>query len=231
MSQRFSHLVFDLDDTILDTTGVLIPQASAEACAAMIEAGLKADVASCVRVRTELAKSGVRNDVFSEVARHFGVKPSAQEADVARIGSARFYNRKVDPSITLIPAAREMLRDLQSRYGLHLVTAGDTATQKAKINALKLHELFDTISVVDTHDGTRKGDAFLSIQNKTGAKPEAYLSIGNRLDAEIADAKKLHWMTCWVRYGEHSGDHPRNEFEKPDFNIESIEELIAACRL
>ena len=85
--------------------------------------------------------------------------------------------------------------------------------------------------MIDYRTGRRKGDAFAAIHHYSKQAPELHLSIGNRLDSDIADAKRLGWKTCWVRYGEHADDRPQNEFETADYTIEGIEELVAACRL
>ncbi|MEK7357261.1 MAG: HAD family hydrolase [Bdellovibrionota bacterium] len=227
----FKHLVFDLDDTILDTYGQLVPQASRDACEAMITAGLKTDLASCMRLREELGRSGGRGDTYGAIVARFGVDGGLDPALVAAKGSDAFYNRRVTGGISLFPGTREMLRDLKTKYGLHLVTAGQEKTQVSKVETLKLGELFDSIHVIDYRTGRRKGDAFAAIQDHTKLPASAHLSIGNRLDSDIADAKRLGWKTCWVRYGEHAEDSPQNEFEKADFAIDRIEELLVKCRL
>lgn len=227
----FDQLVFDLDDTLLDTYGLLVPRASRDACQAMISAGLDTDLETCLRVREELGRTGGRGDTYGEIVARFGVRGEANAADVAARGSDAFYNRRVTGDLSLFPGAREMLRDLKSRYGLHLVTASQEKTQHSKIEALKLGELFDSIHVIDYRTGRRKGDAFAAIQHFSKAPAEKHLSIGNRLESDIADAKRLGWTTCWVRYGEHADDRPQNEFERADYEIDRIEELVAACRL
>ncbi|MES2963991.1 MAG: HAD family hydrolase [Bdellovibrionota bacterium] len=227
----FSHLVFDLDDTLLDTYGLLVPQASRDACTAMIAAGLSTDLTPCMNLREELGRSGGRGDVYGEIVARFGVRAGAEPSAVAAKGSDAFYNRRVSGELSLFRGAREMLRELKSRYELHLVTAGQEKTQHSKIEALNLGEIFQSIHVIDYRTGRRKGDAFAAIQHYSKLAPDLHLSIGNRLDSDIADAKRLGWKTCWVQYGEHADDSPQNEFETADYTIDGIEELVVACRL
>jgi len=227
---RFDHLIFDLDDTLLDTYGQLVPQASKEACARMIEAGLATDLQSCLLAREEIAQTESRRHLFESLVQKFGTRGKSAQ-DVADEGFKAFYDRKVETSISLFPGLRDMLHDLKARYGLHLVTAGHPDTQSEKLKILELRGHFDTVTIVNTFASETKLQAFEKIARATGGKPERHLSVGNRLDTDIAPAKHLGWQTCWVQYGEYAKSKPANDFEKPDFTIKKITELISACRL
>jgi FMN phosphatase YigB (HAD superfamily) len=224
-------LIFDLDDTLLDTYGQLVPQASKEACTVMIEQGLGTDLASCLKAREEIAQSSARTDLFPNLVARFGVSNGAETKAVADAGFKAFYDRKVESSIALFPGLRDMLHDLKDKYGLHLVTAGHPETQEEKLRLLDLRALFDSTTIVNTFIHETKGQAFRAIAKRTGSSASNHLSIGNRLDTDIAPAKILHWATCWVQYGEYARSVPQNDFEKPDFTIKSIRELISTCRL
>ncbi len=53
---NFEIITFDLDDTLLDTSAELIPNAAKEACHAMIGGGLVCDLQTCLRVRDEFLR-------------------------------------------------------------------------------------------------------------------------------------------------------------------------------
>lgn len=234
-TNRFEHLVFDLDDTLLDTYRQLIPHAAKEACNAMINAGLKVDTESCLQARDTFLRSEwraeERGSVYTYLVDRFGVRDGADGKEVEKAGYDAFHNRDVEPDISLFPGARELLHDLRSKYILHLVTAGHEATQRMKILILGLESTFDSIHIVDPSKGQTKGDAFKAIMAETRSHPSKMLSIGNRLDTDIAEAKRLGWKGCWIRYGEHAGTRPSNNNEAPDFSISNIQELVLACRL
>ncbi len=227
----FAHLVFDLDDTLLDTSRQLLPRASRDACAAMIVAGLEATLEQCGKAWDEHHVSQDRHEIFTHLVEHFGVRGGSDAASVAQRGFHAFYNRKVESTISMFPKMREMLLDLHKNYGIHLVTAGNRATQDEKIRILKISNLFDGIYHIDPSRGEFKRDAFNRIMSKTACPPEQYLSIGNRIDSDIAEAKALGWKTCWVRYGEHSSMLPTSALEEPDFVIDMTNELIEKCHL
>lgn len=226
----FDHLIFDLDDTLLDTHGLLVPQASREACARMIEVGLAADLNSCLQAREEIAQTEGRLHLFESIVQKFGTRGRPAQ-DVADAGFKAFYDRKVESNLTLFPGLRDVLHDLRGRYGLHLVTAGHPDTQEEKLKILDVKGLFDTVTIVNTFARETKGQAFQKIARLSHGEARRHLSIGNRLDTDIAPAKKIGWSTCWVRYGEYARSKPETDFEKPDFMIDKITELVSACRL
>ncbi len=231
MNSKFDALVFDLDDTLLDTYRLLLPQASKEACQVMIESGLKAELADCLRARDEFAQVEGRAQLFEKLTSHFGVRAEVNIDHVASRGLRAFYDRRVESNIDLFSGAREMLCELKKRYAVHLVTSGHPNTQSEKLEILNLKPLFDSVAVVNTLANELKSQAFQKIQKQSGFAPDRFLSIGNRLDTDIAPAKRLGWSTCWVRYGEYARCTPANSFENADVVINNINQLATACQL
>lgn len=227
----FDHLVFDLDDTLLDTYRQLVPQASREACERMIESGLSTDLQSCLAARDEIAQTDGRKYLFESLVQRFGTTGPRSVQDVADAGFKAFYDRKVESNLSLFPGLRDMLHDLRNAYGLHLVTAGHPDTQEEKLKILDLHSLFNSVTIVNTFARETKRGAFEAIAQRTNESAVRHLSIGNRLDTDIAPAKDIGWTTCWVRYGEYARSTPLTPSETPDFTLSKITELIETCRL
>jgi putative hydrolase of the HAD superfamily len=236
LNPNFDHLVFDLDDTLLDTHRVLIPRASREACLAMLDAGLDSTIEECLSAWDEHAREHSRREVFAYLVQKFGVQQftTTKGNDATAIekrGYHAFYHRKVETDITLIPGVNEMLAHLGSRYTLHLVTSGSKVTQEEKIRILDIRSLFESISHVDPSKGQKKRDAFSEVNKRTKGQPERHLSIGNRIDTDIGEAREIGWKGCWVRYGEYVTMLPSSEIEKPDYEIDNILELTKTCQL
>lgn len=227
----YQVLVFDLDDTLLDTWGGILPQASRESCAAMIKAGLKAELEAAMKERLDFIRNEPRGNVFQYLVTKFGVRDSASEKEVTQAGFTAFYSRNVESNIALRTGVSELLEKLEKKYLLYLVTAGNPETQMQKIRHLKFADRFKRIFLVDPSRGETKQEAFRSIMELHGNTPEKYLSIGNRVDTDIAEAKELGWDTCWIRYGEYAHLHPQNNFEKPDYELTHIKDLAQVCQL
>ena len=118
----FDIIVFDLDDTLLDTSRYLIPQASREACAAMIKAGLRTTLDACLAERESFVQRNPRESVYDHLADHF---PSTDRRAVLKAGHDAFYSRDVNgEAICLVPGAMNLLQSLKGRYRLYLLTAG-----------------------------------------------------------------------------------------------------------
>ncbi|MES2855590.1 MAG: HAD family hydrolase, partial [Bdellovibrionota bacterium] len=132
-TRDFDHIAFDLDDTLLDTYRQLIPAAVREACTAMIAAGLKAEVDQCVKAREDFIRGNARTSLYRFLVFRFGVKDGVDPNEVAEIGYRAFHDRQVERNIELFPGARELLKDLRTRYTVHLVTSGHKRTQAEKI--------------------------------------------------------------------------------------------------
>ena len=67
-------IAIDLDDTLLDTSGILAPQATRDAFSCLIENGLKLSLAECEAMRIELIKSISHRDVFEKLASEYATK-------------------------------------------------------------------------------------------------------------------------------------------------------------
>jgi len=227
----FDHLIFDLDDTLLDTYRQLLPRASREACAAMIEVGMKTTVEDALKAWDEFRSAKESEEIFAHLTKRFGVREGCDALAVAQRGFHSFYNRRVETNISLFAGARELLIRLYGNYGLHLVTSGSRATQEEKIRILGIAAYFKSIGHVDPSRGERKKNAFAKIMEETGCPPERYLSVGNRVDTDVAEARAIGWKACWVRYGEHASLQPSSEIERPDFIVDNVVDVVEKCRL
>jgi FMN phosphatase YigB (HAD superfamily) len=229
--KTFEHLVFDLDDTLLDTYRQLVPRASRDACRAMIASGLNTDLESCLQACVVRDKNLPRRDLFQTLVDRFGTRSGEDAQAIAQAGHRAFYNREVETDIALFPGAREMLMELKSTYTLHLVTSGHRPTQSAKIEILQIESFFSSVHLVDPAAGQSKTDAFRKILASTGCEPGFHLSVGNRVDTDVAEARALGMKACWVRYGEYNHLQPTDNLEHAEFVIDRIEELKQTCRL
>jgi len=219
-------LIFDLDDTLLDTWGQLVQPAAREACAAMIAAGLATDPATCVAKRHELFVAKPRDDCYRGLVDHFGVDQTSDPDTVRDAGHRAYFERNVETTIQLFKGARQMLEQLRPDHDLYLVTSGHPATQKQKVSILDLEPLFREVHYVDSKAGESKGPRFAQIASRHGRAPSEHLVIGDRLDREIRDGNRLGMRTCHICYGEFNHLTPESEDDRPDYQIRHITELI-----
>jgi putative hydrolase of the HAD superfamily len=220
-------IAIDLDDTLLDTSGILAPQATRDAFNCLIENGLKLSLAECEAMRVELVKSLSHRDVFEKLANEYGTDQT--RASVKQVIEL-FYSPILPDTLPLLEKARENIDYLKAKYSLYLVTAGTEISQLRKARALGIEKDFKKIFVVNSILKKRKKDAFLEILKLEGIEAEQLLCIGNSISSEMKDAMAINAVTCYFEFGEdrgHLSDLPR----APHFRIHNHADLIPTCRL
>lgn len=220
-------IIFDLDDTLLDTWGLLVAPAAREACKAMISAGLNANLESAVATRAALFLAQPRADLYQLVVDHFGVQAQTSPKSVRDAGHEAYYHRDVEPDIALSQETHTLLTNLSDTHNLYLVTSGHPETQRRKVELLKIEDYFLQIHYVHRDIGMSKHATFSGILEHLNHPPEQVLCVGDRPDREIRAANLLGMITARVCKGEFSHLEARNASEKAHHSLESVLELPA----
>lgn len=220
-------IAFDLDDTLLDTSGLLAPQFALATFRFMIKKGLKLTVEECEDIRKELVKTVSHREVFERLAHEYGTPETVENLPEI---IDHFYNPALPQDLPLMPGARENLDYLKDKYSLYLVTAGARTSQLAKAFAMGIVKDFKKVIVVNSLIKHRKLDTFLQIIKEEEIQPHELLCIGNSLVSEITDALEIGAITCHFDHGESRG-HVDNLKRLPHFYIKSHAELIETCKL
>ena len=233
MNSKIKAIAFDLDDTLIDTSGLLVPQASKKSCKEMLAHGLQCDLESCLSDRARMAPTHSHKEIFKIIANTYSPKEFSEEKrqTIAQVGIEHFYNPEIPTQIPLMNGASEVLQELSSRYALYVVTSGSPETQKKKLWATGAQNAFKRHYFVDGFKGEIKQKAFEDILHREKIQPHELLSIGNRLSQEIRQAKKIGAMTCYFEYGEHVGEPRLSPHDHPDYTIHTFSEFIPTCKL
>lgn len=221
-------IAFDLDDTLLDTTGILVPKASSEAFEILIRNGLNLALEVCQLQRLKMIQTMSHKDVFKILAEQHG---NEQTAAAVPDAIRAFYEPTLPDTLPLLPGAIENIHFLKEKYKLFLVTAGTESAQRMKAKLLGIESYFQAIYVVNSLDKKRKADAFLDIIQKNNLKNEELLCIGNSLSSEIFDAMKIGAKACYFEFGEERTAFPTDPKDKPHFHVRNHHELIKICKL
>lgn len=227
MKHEFKALIFDLDDTIYNTTQNLTHPAFSESFKVMIQLGLQTDIETCFFERKNTLIQYSRDTFFEYLMDKYSVKGS--EEDCLKSGIDTFQNTALQTQMSMETEDLKTLRLLSSKYPLFLVTSGNRKTQLHKINQLRISPYFKSMFFVDPRK--RKRDSFFKILKTLEQPPQNVLSIGNRLDMEISDSKALGLKTCHMLRGEYSHIVPNTSFEVPDYTILKISEITNICQI
>ncbi len=214
-------IVFDLDDTLIDTTGQLVVPAHQEAAAAMIAAGLEASVQEVAEKRVDFARAAPLEEVDLRTAAFFGAKDVAA---VAAAGHTAYFGRRVRSlsAWSFVPAVLEALADRT----LYLVTSGFERTQRKKVELCGLGPSFEAVEVVEV--GGDKGVVMARLLSNF-AFAEC-LVVGDRIDREIEAGRRLGTWTARVAAGEGQFATPQSAWQRPHYTIPSVEALPAVVQ-
>lgn len=225
---RFQTLIFDLDDTLIPTSELLIPRAVRHVFQLLSENGLKWSFNQFEEYRKKHIELFSHREILEKLLNEtkLGTKEHILQ-DCLRA----FYEASIPSKIPLLPGALENLSQLTKTYRLLLLTAGDQKTQKQKIINCDIEKYFSEIIVADSSWQFNKQLVIENWIKSQTLSAHNTLSIGNRLKDEIRASKILGLSTCHFKYGEHAHENPKDHYEMPDFNVENHLELVTKCKL
>ena len=227
MSQAFKAVIFDLDDTLFDCTGLLMQAALRRAAAELIRAGLPMSVADAVVLQQDLAeRHGPHFMVFDEIARRHNLDEGALDAAYRAYSSDDVTD--IDPFPDVIPT----LRALRAKGVLCiLLTNGLYPRQQAKIHNLGLQNEFDDILINDLDRGGLLGECVRYLLDRYSLDPKNVLIVGDRPGEEIRVGNQLGLVTVRTVSGRFREAEPRDQFEVPDYRITHIFQVLTIVRL
>ncbi len=227
MSAEFHGVVLDLDDTLIDTTRLLVPAADRRAAGALIAHGAPADEEGLLARFGLLRRQGVVA-VFEEVAREYGLPAQAAEA-----AEDTFFRYDV-PDLQLTAQVVAALAELREIAPLALLTFGDLDTQWSKIRTLGLDAAgaFAALRVVARRDAGGKAVALAALLNELGWAPVHVVMCGDNPASDIRAANTCGCISVRVRrdgaeFARAGSDVP---LEQADHEIGSVTELPALLR-
>lgn len=208
-------VVLDLDDTLLDTSGLLIPVADR---AAVSE--LQLEPAAAVAELARLRDAGSDDPLGTLAQNH--------DCSAAQLESARqaWLDYEVPP-LELSGTVVEVLDALAVRLPLALLTQGVPRTQWSKIRRLSLEPRFVECVVVPPGVVGGKFPALRSLLQRHRWAPERVVVVGDRLASDVRAANACGCLAVHLRRGEGRLDRPANAADRPWRTIDDLRELPA----
>jgi len=221
-------VIFDLDDTLFDCTGLLVNNARKRAAKAMIQSGITISEKELIEEQKKLNELNPTSNVFDLIAE----KHSKEKKDEIVKKAKEAYNSGTVEEIHLFSGAKELLEKLkEKKMKLVLITSGITKRQQKKIELLNIESLFDEIFIHDVETGPEKEDFFREGLKKFNLKPEQVVSVGDRIHSEIRIANMLGMNSVRLLCGRFSKVKAKNILEEPDYSINKISDLFDAIQL
>lgn len=225
--EMIKAIAIDLDDTLLNTSGLLAPKATLDAFNFLIKNGLSLSLQECEAQRIELIKTISHREVFEKLAYDYGTE---QTKKILPETIQLFYDPNIPTSLPLMEGARQNIDYLKNKYHLYLVTAGAERSQLSKAKALGVDTDFERIFIVNSLLKNRKKDVFDNIIKTLKISSEQLLCVGNSISSEIKDALAVNATACYFEFGENRGEIAQLP-RLPHYHIKHHSQLVPTCRL
>ncbi len=212
-------IIFDLDDTLIDTSLGIIPWKLEKMLESLSQLGLvvphfQDSLDTLLRLNHNAESSEQALEEFFEII-------DADPKFAAEGKKIMYEHFPEDMPVCLREGAQEVLQQLSLQHHLALVTVGRADYQQFKIEKAGIDSsIFCTISIVE---GWNKKPSYASIREGLGLPPSAVCVCGDRVDIDLLPAKELGFKTVHLRKGRGERVHQLHHYV--DYSIDALSEL------
>jgi putative hydrolase of the HAD superfamily len=190
-------IIFDLDDTLIDTTGSITPIQLERALHTMIEAGLQV---GCFKKALEtLKRMDLSSPSASQTLKEFLELVDGDPA-LLSIGEKIVYgDLPEDLVVDPLEHAEQVLDYLKEHYPLALVSMGKPHRQLLKMKNAGLDStVFSKIVISERED---KKPSYQEVLEELNVAPARTLVCGDRIKRDLKPAKELGCTTIQMQWG------------------------------
>ena len=205
-------IIFDLDDTLCDTSSTA-KDAKIAMVDAMIRAGLPASHDEIDIDDMEILSG---KEFMLQVCNGFGcLNPGIVDA-----GMAAYYG--YNSGIRIYPETIDVLKSLPQKKVL--LTTGIPEVQQQKVKGMELERYFDLIIYDDIMD-PRKETHIRDVLDRYGLSGEEVISVGDKL-SDIEASNGAGVISVRKMTGRASGDQVPDDSKRAAFTIKDLRELL-----
>ena len=190
-------IIFDLDDTLIDTTGSITPLQLEKALHKMVEAGLK--VGNFEEALKTLKRMDLSSESSSQTLKEFLELVDGDPA-LLLLGEEVVYG-ELPEDLTVFPMeyADHVLNSLKETHQLALVTMGKPQQQLLKMKNAGLDStIFSKIIISEQED---KKPSYKEILEELNTAPSKTIVCGDRVKRDLTPAKQLGCKTIQMQWG------------------------------
>ncbi len=228
---RLRAIFFDLDETLLDTSGCRPPAVEASfrvAAQAYPQLELEAWRRASEEVKAEMHDLWLNSpnsgaELLREGSYRILRKLGIDDRELATQASQAYYRTWVS-HLKLFPEVPEVLAALRGRFRLGIISNGPSDLQRYKLKLFDLEREFDPI-VISGEVGVAKPDQkiFRYALERAGVSAEEALYVGDSPVYDVVGAKGAGMMMAWVN---RSGVPSENLEPKPDYVTQDLSSLL-----
>jgi FMN phosphatase YigB (HAD superfamily) len=190
-------IIFDLDDTLIDTSGSVTPFKMRECLKRLVEGGLA--IQDFSRSYKELLEINARSAKSKEAILSF-LDSAGGDPALAPLALQQLTAPLPDNfTIPLTPNAYEILSYYKKSHTLCLVTGGHPPFQREKLKKAGLEPSF--FSKIAIPEDSIKGPHLEALSKEFSTPPSEIWVCGDRIEMDLAPAHKLGFHTIHMRWG------------------------------
>ncbi len=212
-------IVFDLDDTLIDTSGCAGPIKLKLALKAMISAGLK--VASEKEAFALLQEIDHHSPNGKETIREFLQKQNA-DGSLLEAGTKAYYGKtEIDFPVNALEGVLEIIAELKKKHTLVLISTGVEEEQFRKMRSAGIPLTFFKKIIVCQEYNKKK--YYQQVQQEFSCPHSEMLVCADKFETDLRPAQELGMKTVQMLWG-RALKTPRTG--NPDYQIRKIKELL-----
>lgn len=190
-------IIFDLDDTLIDTSGGITPFKISLCLQKMIEMGL--EVGDVDRAYVELLQANEELSKTQEAVESYALRLGATESQIHLTLKELATPLPSQFSVPTTPFAKEILEFYRDRYPLILVTAGQSAFQRDKLEKAGIDS--SIFSMIEVPEDSVKKPFYEAAQKKFLKRPDEVWVCGDRVETDLYPAYELGFHTVHMKWG------------------------------
>ena len=211
-------IIFDLDDTLIDTSGSVTPFKLRQCLEVLMSLGvslppLDEAYAEVLLWNQRCSKS---QEALSSFASSYGASASQIQESLKCLSSSLPDSFQV----SMTPHAKEILEFYHQKYPLAIVTGGHPPFQRDKLKKAGIDS--SLFSMIGIPEDSIKKPYYQALQEKFSLHPQEIWMCGDRIEMDLKPAFELGFRTIHMRWG-------RGAMVKPepwvDYSIGSLSEL------
>lgn len=212
-------IIFDLDDTLIDTSGSIVPHKLNRALKLMMQEGLQ--IPDFQQGLDMLLSIDARSESTLDALKEFLELHEAQRSLLQLAYDEVYMNKIFDYHVFPTKLAIEVLLDLSKKHILAVVTAGVREIQMEKMKKAGIDtSVFSRIVVCESFN---KKVHYQRLVEDLQVSPLDVIVCGDRIKRDLAPGKALGFKTVHMKWGR--GLHQLCEGSEVDFVIESLEQM------
>ncbi len=185
-------IIFDLDDTLIDTSGAITPYKLQQALQLMIGHASKEELEIITQINLQSAKTALALHAY-------GAMRGVSSATIAQAVALLSKPLPDDFPVPCTPYAKEILQYYASRGPIALVTGGYPPFQKEKLKKAGIEpSIFSKIAIPED---SLKGPFYRDFLREFSVDPDQVWVCGDRVAMDLAPAHALGCKTVLMRWG------------------------------